>query len=634
MPTAEKHRTLPQLLLRNYRKHGSREIAMREKDRGIWQSYTWADYHKMVKYLCLAFVSMGLKRGERVSIIAENKPHAYWFELAAQSIGGVIVGIFADCTPPEVEFYVSHSESSYVVCQNQEQVDKILEIKDKIPGVRKVIYWDKKGLWSYSDPILINMDEMLEMGKAYEKDHPGLFEESVAKVTGDDMAVFFYSSGTTGVPKAAMMTHENLIGMAETVHIIDQYKEGEEYLSFMPIAWITEQLQGVTCSLVHGLRTNFPEEPETVQENIREIGPQVVFFAPRLWEGLIRMITVGIEDSLWIHRLFYKTALKIGHAMAEYRMSGKKPGFLLSLLYALAYLSVFRPLRDNIGLSKTRIGYTAGSAVSPDVIKYYHAIGINVKQMYGSSEMGVMTCHFDNDIRPETCGPPLPGVDIKLSEDGEILVNSPFRFSGYYRADQITAEKFKGEWYYTGDFGYMDKDGHLIVMDRMEDLLTLAGGQNFSPQYCEVRLRFSLYIKDVLVAARETESYIGVLVNIDLDNLGHWAETHHIPYTTFADLSQKPQVIELIRQEIVKVNEALPEYSRIRKFINLHKEFDPDEAEMTRTRKIRRTFVEERFKQMIDAIFGTEEEMEITSQIIYRDGRRGVTKSIVKVTQV
>ena len=633
-PSTGREDTLPKLLLRNYRKYGSSQAAVREKDMGIWQSYTWAEYYGLVKYLCLAFISMGLKPGERVSILAENKPHAYWFELAAQAAGGVAVGIFADCTPPEVEYYVGHSESRFVICQDQEQVDKVFEIKDKISGLQKVIYWDPKGLWSFSDPILMNMDQMLEIGKAYEKDHPGLFEESVARTKGEDLAVFFYSSGTTGQPKAAMVTHNALIGMAKAVDAVDQYKENEEYLSFLPLAWIAEQLFGVACSLVYCLRTNFPEEPETVQENIREIGPTVVFFGPRLWENMIRMVQVKIQDSGWLNRLLFRAALRVGYRMSDYNMSGNKSGFLLPLLYFLADFSVFRPLRDNLGMSKTRVGYSAGSAVSPDVIKYFHAIGINVKQLYGSSEVGIVTCHLDRQIKAETCGPILPEVDIKLSEDGEILIRTPNMFSGYFKDEERTKEKIIDGWYHTEDFGYLDKDGHLIVMDRMEDLLNLAGGQKFSPQYCEIRLRFSPYIKDVLVVARESENYIGALVNIDLNNVGLWAEKNHVPYTTFADLSQKTHVIELARQEIAKINENLPEYSRIRKFINLHKEFDPDEAEMTRTRKLRRTFVEERFKQMIDTIFGSGDEIEVTSQITYRDGRSGVTKSIIKVNQV
>lgn len=630
----ENEDTLPKLFLRNYRKLGSGGVAMREKNKGIWQKYSWAEYYNVVKYLTLAFLSMGLKPGERIAILGENKPQQYWFELAAHSARAIVVGIFADCTPPEVEYYVRHSESSFVVCQDQEQVDKLLEIKNKVPNVQKVIYWDPKGLWSYTDPLLMSMDQMVEMGKAYEKDYPDLFDESVVSTNADDICIFLYTSGTTGEPNAAMVSQKNIIAQAKAQNSVDHYKENEEYLSFLPLAWIVEQSIGVACSLSYSLRVNFPEKPETVQDNIREIGPQVVFFGARLWENLIRLVQVKIQDSGWVNRLFYNAALRIGYIMSDCRMSGRKPGFLLSASYFLADISVFRSLRDNLGLRKTRICYTAGSAISPDIIRYFHAIGINLKQLYGSSEVGMVTCHLDNKIKAETCGPALSGVDIKLSDDGEILVRTPTMFSGYFKNEKKTAEKLRGGWFSTGDFGHLDEDGHLIVMDRMEDLQTLAGGQKFSPQFCEVRLRFSPYIKDVLVVGEEDETLIGGLVNIDLNNVGQWAESKHIPYTTFMDLSQKPEVIELIRQEITKVNRILPRYSQIRKFINLHKEFDPDEAEMTRTRKLRRTFLKKRLKKMIDAIFSSEEEIEVTSEITYRDGRTGTTRSIIKINQV
>jgi len=513
-------------------------------------------------------------------------------------------------------------------------VDKVLEIKAELPDLEKVIYWDPKGLWSYTDPMLMNMEEMLQLGRRIDKEQPELFRQCVSEGSGDDLAVFLYSSGTTGKPKAAMVTQEALIGMARAVNEVDRYKENEEYLSFLPIAWIAEQLFGVACSLYYCLRTNFPEEPETVQDNIREIGPQVVFFGPRLWENLIRMIQVKIEDSGFLQRICYRTALSIGKKRAQSTMSGQSPGIAASVLYFLAERLVFGPLRDNIGLRMTRVGYSAGAAVSPDVISYFHAIGVNLKQLYGGSEIGVVTLHRDGDIKPESCGLPLPGVDFRISDDGEILVRTAHMFSGYYGAEDKTQEKVVDGWYRTGDFGHFDTDGHLIVMDRMEDLMELREGLKFSPQFCEVRLRFSPYIKDVLVVARPEESFVGALVNIDLNNVGQWAETRHISYTTFVDLSQKPEVIELVRQQIDKVNQMLPEHSRIRRFINLYKEFDPDEAEMTRTRKLRRTFVEERFKELIDAIYGEDEMIDISSAITYRDGRKSLMKNRIRIVSV
>lgn len=626
--------TLPKLLLRNYRRYGDREVAIREKTMGIWQGYSWAEYYGIVEALALSFLDMGLHRGDRVAILGENKPHIYWYELAAQSAGAVVVGVFADCTPPEVEYYLRHSGARFVVCQDQEQVDKVMEVRRETPDLRKILYWDPKGLWKYTDPDLVSFEAMLERGKDYARARRGAFEEMISTTKGEDLAVFLYTSGTTGRPKAGMLTHRSLIGMATALNQVNQFHEGEEYLSFLPIAWIAEQLQGVACSLIYCLRVNFPEKPETVQQNIREIGPQLVFFGPRLWEGLIRTIQVKIEDSSWLHRLFFRTALDIGYRVADLRMKGAREGLALSIIYLLAHALVFRGLRDNLGLLKTRVGICAGSAVSPDVIRYLHAIGVKVKQLYGSSEVGIVTCHQDDLIKPETCGPALMDVDIRISADGEIQVRTPNMFSGYFGEQEKTCSKVQEGWYHTGDFGLLDGQGHLVVMDRMEDVLELAGGRKFSPQFCEIRLRFSPFVRDALVLGREDKEFVAALINIDLANVGHWAETRGIPYTTFADLSQKTQVIELIRGEIAKVNRILPEHSQIRRFINLHKEFDPDEAEMTRTRKLRRTFVEERFREMIDAIFGGLKELEVVSQVTYRDGRSGTTRSRITVNEV
>lgn len=607
---------------------------MREKDMGIWQSYTWADYYDLVKYLALSFIQMGLEPGDRVCIVGENKPHVYWFELAVLSARGTVIGVFSDCTPPEIEYYVGHSQSKFVVCQDQEQVDKLLQVENSIPTVEKIIYWDAKGLWSYNHSLLMNMGQMLDIGEALEETNPTLFEDSVSRTQEEDIAVFFYTSGTTGRPKAGMVSHKSLIGMGKALGDLDRYNEDDEYVSFLPVAWLLEQLMGVTCSMLYGLQVNFPEKPETVQENIREIGPQVVFFGPRLWENIIRTIQMKMNDANWLQRLSYRIAMQLGYWSADMRSSGKKVSPGLSLLSFLAYIIALRTLRDNLGLAKTRVAYTAGSAISPDVIRYLRAVGVNIKQLYGSSEVGVITCHRDEHIKAETCGAPLPGVEVKISPEGEILVRTPNMFAGYFGDEAKTKSVFEGGFYRTGDFGFLDEQGQLIVMDRLDDVVTFSDGKKFSPQYCETRLRFSPYIKDVLVVGRETADFVAALIDIDLNNVGQWAESRGLPYTTYADLSQKPQVIDLIKREIAKVNETMPQYSRIKKFVNLQKEFDPDEAEMTRTRKLRRGFVEERLKAITDGVFGSEEEIQLTSQVTYRDGRVGTTNYVMKVISI
>jgi len=626
--------TMPKLLLYHYRKHKGSKIALREKDRGIWKKYTWADYYSIVERLTMAFLEMGIKKNEKVSIIGENKPHVYWFELASLICGAPVVGIFSDCTPSEIKYFLEHSDSRFVVCQDQEQVDKLLEIKSDVPEIKKVIYWEEKGMWNYNDPLLITMEEMLEMGHKRAEEAPHLFEKMINQTKKDDVAVFFYSSGTTGIPKAAVQTHHNILVMVELMDKRYPVREQDEAVSFLPIAWIAEQLFNVAYSLYKGFTVNFPESQETVQENIREVGPDVLLLSPRLWEEHIRTIRVKMADASWLNRLCFNVSLKVGYRVGDAMMKGKKIGIGWRLLHIPVDKFVFRPLRDRLGLRRIRHARTAGTAVSPDVILYFHAMGVPLVQLYGSSECGVATMHPYNQIKAETCGTALDSYDIKISEEGEIVVKSPCLFKGYYKDPEKTANAIRDSWYYTGDFGRVDDDGHLIVMDRMEDLQPIAGHKSFSPQFAEIRLRFSPYVKDALVVGKADKDYAVAIINIDYDNVGHWAEGNHIAYTTFIDLSQKEGVIELVRKEVETINNYLPEWSRIKKFINLHKEFDPDEAELTRTRKVRRDFMEEKYEEIIDALFSDRSRIDITASVTYRDGTKGEIKSSLSINQV
>lgn len=607
---------------------------MRVKDRGIWQPYTWKDYYEKVKFFSLGLLSLGMLRGDKVSILGENKPEIFWAELGVQAVGGTMVGIFTDCTPPEVKFYVTDSDSTFVIAHDQEQVDKLLQIKEDLPLVKKVIYWDPKGLWNYDDPILTSFKEILDLGKAYEKEHPGLFEESLEKGKGEEIALICYTSGTTGLPKGAMISHKGLVAIAKAWRDVDRWSDQDRYVSFIPPGWIAEQAVGVAGQLVSGMEVNFPEEPETVHENIREIGPTILFFAPRLWENINRMIQAKITDTTPLRRSIYRLFLPVGYRTAAQRSLRKKGGRMLKILYWVAHAVLFRPLKDRVGLSRIRCAYTAGSAVSPDILNYFQAIGVNIKQLYGGSEQGLVTIHLDGQIKYETCGPPMPGVEVRLSPEGEILVKGENIFSGYYKNPDATREKIRDGWYYTGDFGYIDEDRHLVVIDRMEDLKELKGGQKFSPQFAEIRLRFCPYIKDALVIGGEDKEYVTAIINIDLDNVGRWAEANRIPYTTFTDLSQKPEVIELIKRDIQRINKFLPEWSRIKKFVNLHKEFDADEAELTRTRKLRRAFVESRYSDLIAALYGQQREYHVEASVTYRDGRKGLIRTSIQINPV
>lgn len=626
--------TLPKLLLHHYQRHGDSKIALREKDRGIWKKYTWADYYAIVESLTMAFLELGIKKDDKISIIGENKPHVYWFELASLTCRAPVVGIFSDCTPPEIKYFIEHSDSRFVVCQDQEQVDKLLQIKDEVPQIKKVIYWEEDGMWNYVDPLLMTMDEMTKIGQRRAKENPGLFREMINKTQKSDVAVFFYSSGTTGLPKAAIQTHDNIIMMSERMDRRYPIDSGHQSVSFLPIAWIAEQIFNVSYSLFKGFAVNFPERQETVQENIREVGPQNLMLSPRLWEDHIRTIRVKMNDADLLNRLAFKISLKVGYRMGDTKMKGEKVGVLLRCLNFVAEKLVFRPLKDRLGLSRTQIARTAGTAISPDVIRYFHAIGVPLVQLYGASEFGCATMHPNNQIKAETCGTPLDDYSVKISEEGEILIKSPCLFKGYYKDPEKTAEAIREEWYHTGDFGRIDEDGHLIVMDRMDELQKTSGDNLFSPQFAEIRLRFSPYIREALVVGHENKDYVVGLINIDFNNVANWAESNRVEYTTFVDLSQKQGIIELIKKEIATVNSYLPEWAAIRKFINLHKELDPDEAELTRTRKLRRDFMENKYKEILDALFGDQDFVDITAAVTYRDGKKGEIKSSLSINRV
>jgi len=624
--------TLPKLLKANYEKYGDRKLGMSVKDLGIWQPYTWKDYYENVKYFSLGLISLGLEPGDNVAILGETKPESYWAELAAQACQGAAVGIFTDCMPEEVKYFVSHSDSKFVVVHDQEQTDKLLKIKDDLPLLKKVIYWDPKGLWNYNDPILMSFEEVVEIGKKYDKLHPGLFEANVERGSGDYIAVLCYTSGTTGLPKGAMISHNALIGCYRAWSTEDPWEDCE-YLSFLPLAWVTEQSM-VTSTLCAGIIVNFTEDPETVQADIRESGPGLMFWGSRNWESVNRLIQAKMIDTTPFNRFLYHLCLPIGYKIANLEAANQKVGLFWRILNFLAYWAVFRDLRDKVGLLKTKYAYTGGAQISPDVVQYFKAIGVGIKVCYGSSEYPLVSVHRSDDVIPETSGRPLIGVEVRISEEGEVLVRGTSIFSGYYKNPEATEKKFRAGYYCSEDFGHITEDGHLVVMDRIGDLRMLRDGAKFSPQYLESRLRFSPYIKDVLVIGNENADFVAAVVNIDIDNVGRWAESKHIPYTTYTDLSQKPEVIELIKIEILKVNRLVPEKMRIKKFANLHKEFDPDEAELTRTRKLKREFMENRYADIISSIYGDKKEVPIEAAVTYRDGRKGVIKTSITANTV
>lgn len=629
--------TLPKNLLAACKKYGDKKIAMRQKEMGIWRSYTWQDSCQQVRQLSLGLMRLGLRRGDKVCIIGDNDPQYFWAQLAIQSAGGVAVGIFTDSTPQEIQYIVDHSDSTFVFAKDQEQCDKLLEIRARLSKVKGVIYWDDKGLWNYQEPWLIGFDELRSIGRSLDEEQPLLFEHSVEEGHGDDLAIFCYTSGTTGLPKGAMITHRNLICGCDSVQQADPRLENDEYLSFLPPAWITENVLGLTVHLRVGMVVNFPESPETVRENIREIAPHAMLFSARLWENMMGLVQVKIAETSWINRLLYKIFMPVGYKVASLRYEQRKAvNPLWRLLYALGDFALFYPLRDKLGLTRVKSAYSSGAALNPDVIRFFRAIGVNIKQLYGSTEAQVHTLHVKDDVRFETVGVPPPGQHVKIAEDSEILVSGGTVFQGYYKNPEATGKALRVDtdgqrWFCTGDAGHLDEDGHLIYLDRVKEMITLSSGEKYSPQFLEGQLKFSPYVRDVMTVGGEARAYVTALINIDFENVGRWAEKRGVPYTTFVDLSQKQEVYDLIRRDVERVNRALPPAARVRKFVLLHKEFDADEGELTRTRKLRRNLLIERYHDMIAAMYGDGDSVNVRAAVKYRDGREGVVETTVRI---
>jgi long-chain acyl-CoA synthetase len=622
--------TIPKLLQNRALEYGHRQIAMRKKDYGIWNEYTWQDVYEHVKKIANGLLALGFEMGDKITIIGDNDPEWFWAEWATQSLGGAAVGIYIDCIPSEVKYYIEHSDSTFVFARDQEQVDKILEIYDQLPKLKKVIYWDPRGLWFYDTSKAMDIKVLEDMGQKYDKDHPDLFEKFLSQGKRDDIAVFCYTSGTTGLPKGAMLSHRNLFYAVEVLEQYNPFLPMENYLSYISPAWLTEQILGLCGGVLIPLVLHFPEKPETVQVDIRDIAPHIIFYGARLWESLASTIQVKITDSTPLKVLFYKLALRVSHKRLEVREKGGNMGFLLRVLHRFADFIVFRPLRDRIGFTKNKVGYTAGAAISPDMMRLFHAIGINIKNLYGTTEASLISLHKDDDVRYETIGIPFEGCEVKISGEGEILVKSDGVFVGYYKSPETTAKVFKDGYYHTGDAGLFDKE-HLVYLDRVDEMIELSDGKKFSPQYTEIRLRFSPYVKDVMVFGGEDKPFVSAILNIDYDNVGKWAERKKMTYTTYIDLSQKKEVRELLKGIVGRVNSVLPEYAQIKAFVSLHKEFDADEAELTRTRKLKRKPIEERYKDILAGIYEKRESIKVESQVAYRDGRVGMVRTEVIV---
>jgi len=625
--------TLPALLRRNAIKYGDKKVAIREKEFGIWQPVTWKGYYENARDFALGLHKLGFKRGDKLSYIGDNRPEALYSELGVQCLGGAIVGIYPDSNLDQVEYVINHSDSTFVVGGDQEQADKILGIKEKCPKIIKVIVDDPKGMRHYDDPILIFFKEVQKIGRGLAEKEPNLFDEMIDKITPEDVGMINYTSGTTGMPKGSMITQKNMASVVKFHDQVDPAQDTDEYVSFLPLPWIGEQEYGVYWPLYKAFTVNFPEKVETVQENIREIGPHILLAPPRIWERMCSDIQVKIQDAAWIKRLTYNIFLKVGYKISDYKLQKKELPIWWKVLSWIGYLFLFRSLKNYLGLSNLRHVYTGGAPLGPEIFQMFQALGVNIKQAYGMTEQTAASIiHRTDDIRLDTVGKALPGIEFKISDTGELLSRGDTIFKGYYKNPEATAETLKDGWLHSADAAIIEDDGHIIIIDRMADVMKLADGSKFSPQLIENKLKFSPYIVDAVIVGKE-KPFITAMISIDMGNVGKWAENNQIPYTTFTDLSQKGEVYDLVAKEVAKTNESLPKVAKVKRFVLLYKELDPDDDELTRTRKVRRKFVEGRYKELIDALYGDKEELEIEADIKYRDGKGYRMKTKVKIKQ-
>ncbi len=627
--------TLPKLLLHNAHQFPNR-VALREKRFGIWQSLTWQQYLERVRNFALGLHSMGFGAGDRVAIIGDNRPEWVITEVAAQSLGGASMGVYQDSVVEEVAYLATAANAKFIVAEDQEQIDKLLEIWDQLTTVQALIYYDPKGLRNYKYDHLMSFPEVEQMGKDAFTEKPGFFNNAVDHGAGDDVAIISTTSGTTSKPKLAQITHRNLISMADGMIQVDHYKPEHQFVSFLPLAWIGEQMMSMACGMRVGFALSFPEEPETVSIDLREIGPHIMFAPPRVWENYLSQVQVKIEDADPVKTAVFNWALNAGRKIADKRFNKQPLSGWDRFMQWLTNVLVFNNLTDQLGLKQINWAYTAGAALGPDVFRFFHALGVNLKQGYGQTETtGICVMHTDDDIKFQSVGVPLPGAEVKIADSGEILVRGPMVFKGYYQNEEATQDTLTEDgWVRTGDAGYTDDDGHLIVIDRAKDVMTLHDGTKFSPQFIENKLKFSQYITEAVVFGGGDYPYVTAMLNIDFGNVGKWAESNKIGYTTYTDLSQKPEVYDLLLEDVIRTNDDLPEAARIKRYLLLHKELDADDAELTRTRKVRRKFVAERYKEIIAGLYSGEPTVDIISTITYQDGRTQRMELSLRITNV
>lgn len=628
--------TFPRLLLLHAERRPD-AAAMREKEYGIWQTLAWAELARMVENLACGLHQAGLARGEHMVVIGANRPRLYAMMLAAQSLGAVPVPLYQDAAAAECVFPINNAEVRFAMAEDQEQVDKLLEIRPQCPQLATIYFDDPRGLRNYAEPGLQAIDALLETGARLARENPGLFRAQVAQGHPADVAAMFFTSGTTGQPKGVVHTHHTLLDRAQAGAEFDHLTEHEEVLAYMPPAWIGQNIFSYAQWLACGYVVNCPESAGTVMIDLKEIGPTYYFAPPRIFESLLTSVMIRMEDASAVKRAMFHAFMDLARRVGPALRDGKPVGMLDRLKYALGNVMVYGPLRNNLGLSRVRVAYTAGEAIGPDLFTFYRAIGINLKQLYGSTETAVFVCmQRDNEVHADTVGVPCRDVEIRLADSGEILVRSPGLLKEYYKNPQATAEVKDAEgWYHTGDAGFLDAHGQLKIIDRAKDVGRLADGAMFAPKYIENKLKFFPHIKEA-VAVGDRREMACAMINIDFEAVGNWAERRNLPYAGYTDLAQKPEVYALIKDCVEKVNADLAADeklagSQIHRFLVLHKELDADDGELTRTNKVRRGFIAEKYQVLVDALYGGKGEQYIETQVKFEDGRTGSVSATLKI---
>ena len=625
--------TLISLLATNARSHGS-AVAMRERDRGIWREFTWKQMLSEVVALAAALDTMGFRVGEGLLAIGDNRPRLYFGMLSAAALRGLAAPIYPDVPPDELEFYAGNSRARFALAEDQEQVDKLLDLRTRARIPEIIIYDDPRGLSRYDQPGLIAWEELVERGRKRLASEAGLEADIINRAKPTDVAVLLHSSGTTGKPKGAPLQHRRVIAAARNAEAAGYFRTGDELMAYLPMAWVGDFVFTLSSGIALRFTANIPERQETVLRDLREAAPTMYFASPRSWDAMLTHIQVRIAESTPLKRRLYGWLMPLAIGVERDRLAGRRPGPWRSTLCALGDVLMYAPMRDHLGLSRAKNVYTAGEAIGEDTFVFFRALGLDLKQFYGQTENCALTAaQSTGDVKLNTVGKPLPGVEVRIADDGEILLRADSVFDGYHNDEEASRKALAGGWLRTGDAGYLDEDGHLVVLGRVGEVVYTKGGERYIPTYIENRLKFSAYVKDAAVLGA-TRDDLTALVCIDAGAVGHWAEENGVTFTSYAELSQRPEVYKLIEGAVAHVNELLPKALAIRRFVNLPKEFDPDDGEVTRTRKLRRNVIEQRYAPVIDALYDGSTGVEFETQITYETGATGILKRWLAVQVV